>query len=247
MIETPIEIKTPGGVSDGLLYQPEAQGKWPGVIFLTDIVGIRASQQQEARQLCEAGFVVLMPNIFFRTGRPPVFAQPFDPKTEYTMKRLPELRASLPPAAMESDGSAYADFLAKQPAVGSRLFGIVGFCFAGAMALRTAAARPDKIGAAASFHGGGLFSDAPDSPYTVLPRVKAQLYFGHAVEDRSMTREAIEKLEAALAAWGGKFESETYEGCLHGWTTLDSPVYNAEGAARAFQKLTALFRGALVA
>jgi carboxymethylenebutenolidase len=111
--------------------------------------------------------------------------------------------------------------------------------------LRIAARRPEKIAAAASFHGGGLFTDAPTSPHLVLPRVKAQLYFGHAVEDRSMPKESIEKFEQALAAWGGKYESETYDGAYHSWTTLDSPVYNKAQAERAFGKLTALFDATL--
>ncbi|HTV57789.1 MAG TPA: dienelactone hydrolase family protein [Verrucomicrobiae bacterium] len=245
MIETPVEIKTPDGVAGGFLYQPAPRGKWPGVIHLTDIFGVRPAQQRMAGQLCEAGYVVLMPNIFYRTGLPPIFDRPYDPKDEYIIKRIGELRASLPPDAMTRDASAYVDFLAQQPAVAGAKFGAVGYCFAGAMALRITAAFPEKIGAAASFHGGGLFTGAPDSPHTVLPRVKARLYFGHAVDDRSMSAEAIAKFEAALAAWGGKYESETYSGCLHGWTTLDSAVYNPEGAARAFSKLTALFSAAL--
>ncbi|HUO36300.1 MAG TPA: dienelactone hydrolase family protein, partial [Candidatus Acidoferrum sp.] len=119
------------------------------------------------------------------------------------------------------------------------------YCFAGAMALRIAAELPDKIGAVASFHGGGLYTNAADSPHTVLPRVKAQLYFGHAIEDRSMPKEAIEKFEQALAAWGGRFESETYDGAYHGWTTLDSSVYNKPQAERAFTKFATMFKSAL--
>jgi carboxymethylenebutenolidase len=245
MVEKPIEIRTPDGIADGFIFQPQDKGKWPGVMHLTDIGGIRPSQHQEARQLCEVGYVVLMPNIFYRTGRPPVFEHPFDPKSEYTVKRLGELRASLPPAAIERDATAYVDFLSMQESVLNAKLGAVGYCFAGAIALRLAAARADRIAAMASFHGGGLYTDAPDSPHTVLPRVKAQLYFGHAVEDRSMPKEAIVKFEQALKAWGGKYESETYAGCYHSWTTPDSPVYNADGAARAFGKLTALFAAAL--
>lgn len=241
MIEKPIEIKTPDGVADGFIFQPEEKGKWPGVMHLTDIGGIRPSQHQMARQLCEVGYVVLMPNIFYRFGRPPLIDLPVNMGSEKTMKRFGELRATLPLAAVERDATPYVDFLAKQEAVLDGKQGVVGYCFAGAMAMRFAAARPDKIAAMASYHGGGLCTDAPDSPHTVLPRVKAQLYFGHAIEDRSMPSEAIKKFEGALKAWGGKFESETYAGCHHGWTVSDSPVYSAEGAALAFTKLTALF------
>jgi carboxymethylenebutenolidase len=119
--------------------------------------------------------------------------------------------------------------------------GVVGFCFAGGVALRIAAARPDRIAAAASFHGGGLATDAPTSPHLLLPRIQARLYFGHATQDRGMPAAAIEKLDRALDAWGGRYESKVYEGAFHGWTVPDSPVYNQPQAERAFQKLTELF------
>ena len=107
--------------------------------------------------------------------------------------------------------------------------------------MRMAAARPEQIAAAASFHGGRLYTDASTSPHLWLPRIKARLYFGHAVNDKSMPQEAIEKLNEALKAWGGRFESEIYEGAYHSWTTLDSPVYNKPQAERAFAKLKELF------
>ena len=119
-------------------------------------------------------------------------------------------------------------------------FGVVGFCFSGGMALRTAAARPDKIAAVASFHGGGLYTEAPTSPHLLLPRIKAELYFGHAVEDRSMPDEAIEKFEQALRAWGGTLRERGLRGRHHGWTVPDSPVYNQPQAEKAFEKLTGL-------
>jgi carboxymethylenebutenolidase len=102
--------------------------------------------------------------------------------------------------------------------------------------------RPDKIAAAASFHGGGLATEAPNSPHFILTSlVKARLYFGHATNARSMPAEAIERLTHALAAWGGEYESEVYEGAYHAWTVPDSPVYNQPQAERAFEKLTQLF------
>jgi len=119
--------------------------------------------------------------------------------------------------------------------------GVVGYCATGSMAIRIAAARPDRIAAAASFHGGRLFTEAPTSPHLVLPGIKAALYFGHAIQDRSMPDEAIEKLTRALESWGGRYESEVYEGAYHSWTVPDSPVYNQSQAERAFQKLTDLF------
>jgi carboxymethylenebutenolidase len=162
------------------------------------------------------------------------------------MKRMGELRAGLPPAAMELDGVAYVEFLSEQPGVENGPVGVVGYCFAGPMALRMAAAMPGKVAAVASFHGAGLYTEDPSSPHKELPRItSARLYFGHAVEDRSMPKEAIEKFDKTLAAWGGKYESETYQGAYHSWTTLDSPVYNKPQAERAFEKLVKLFGAAL--
>src|SRR5262249_6246103 len=112
-------------------------------------------------------------------------------------------------------------------------------------ALRTAAAVPQKIAAAASFHGGGLYTEAADSPHKVLPEVKAKLYFGHAVEDRGMPAEAIQKFERALAAWGGAYVSETYQGAHHGWTVPGGHAYNEPQAERGYAKLRELFDGEL--
>ncbi len=123
--------------------------------------------------------------------------------------------------------------------------GVVGYCFTGKMAMHAAAACPDTIAAVASFHGGGLFNDGPTSPHLTLPRIKARLYFAHATNDRSMPEEAIAKLEQALASWGGKYESETYKGAHHSWTSSDSPVYNPPQAERAFHKLLELLRTTL--
>lgn len=138
------------------------------------------------------------------------------------------------------------DVLVRHDAVlpGSR-FGVVGYCYTGAFALRVAAACPGRIAAAASFHGGSLVTDSSTSPHLLLPRIHAQLYFGHAVNDRSMPEEAIRTLDAALEKWGGKYRSETYEGAYHSWTASDSPLYNAPQAERAFSKLTELLAATL--
>jgi carboxymethylenebutenolidase len=241
MIEEKVEIRTADGVVDGLLYRHEGGSRKPGVIHLTDIGGIRSSQKAMASRLAAAGYTVLMPNLFYRFGKPPVidFAAGFE--NEEVKKRLAELRAPLTPEALESDAGAYVDYLAGHDGVSPGGMGVVGYCFAGGVALRTAAARPDRVLAAASFHGGGLCTDAPTSPHLLLPRIKARLYFGHAIEDRGMPPEAIEHLDQALAAWGGRYESEVYDGARHGWTVPDSPVFNGPQAERAFAKLTELF------
>jgi carboxymethylenebutenolidase len=241
VIEEKIEIRTSDGISDGFLYRPDDKGRHPGVIHLTDIAGIRPSQEDMARRLAGEGYAVLVPNVFYRTGKPPVFDFPRKFGDEQTMKRVAELSAPLTPDAMARDASAYVDFLAAHDFVSKGGMGVVGYCLTGKMALYAAKARPDKIAAAASFHGAGLATDAADSPHLALPAIQSALYFGHATNDRSMPAEAIERLDRALAAWGGQYESEVYEGASHSWTVPDSPVYNQPQAERAFGKLTQLF------
>jgi carboxymethylenebutenolidase len=245
MIEEGILIHTADGTSDGFLYRAEDGRRLPGVLHLTDIGGIRPANRDMARRLAEEGYAVLLPNVFYRTGRPPLFDFPRNMEEERTRKRFAELTSPLTPEAIERDAQAYVDFLAGHAAVRPGALGVVGYCFTGGMALRTAATRPDRIQAAASFHGGGLATDAPTSPHLVLPRVSARLYFGHAFEDRSMPAAAIEKLDQALAAWGGRYESEVYEGARHGWTVSDSAAYHPEQAERAFGKLRELLAATL--
>jgi carboxymethylenebutenolidase len=245
MIEEAIEIRTADGTADGFLYRAEGERRLPGVIHLTDIGGIRPSHREMARRLAEKGYAVLMPNVFYRTTKPPVIDVTIGLGDARTMKRFAELRAPLTPEAVEHDATAYVNFLAGSAAANAGPIGVVGYCFTGAMAMRTAAAMPGKVAAVASFHGGGLYTDEPASPHLVLPRIKARLYFGHATKDRSMPDEAIERFDRALAAWGGKYESEVYEGAFHGWTVPDAPIYNQAQADRAFEKLTDLFAATL--
>jgi carboxymethylenebutenolidase len=243
--EQPLEIHTPDGVTDAFLYHPAGPGPWPGVLELTDIGGIRATTQDMARRVVALGYAVLLPNVFYRTAKPPVFDGSFRSSDERRTQRVAELSAPLTPEAMERDASAYVDFLAVQPSVRPGPMAVVGYCFTGAMAMRAAAARPDRIAAAASFHGARLVTDAPTSPHLLLPRIQARLYFAHATQDRGMPAEAIANLDRALAGWGGKYASEIYDGALHSWTVPDSPVYNQPQAERAFQNLQQLFAESL--
>ena len=245
MIEEEIEIPMHDGTADAVLYREEDVPHRPGVLHLTDIGGIRPANRGMARRLAAEGYTVLLPNVFYRTGRPPLFDFPRRMGDERTMKRFAELMGPLTPEAMERDAGDYVDFLAAQGSVSKGPMGVVGYCFTGAMALRAAAVRPGKIVAAASFHGGALYTDAPASPHRVLPRIKARLYFGHAVNDHSMPAAAIQKLNQALEAWGGRYESEVYEGSQHGWTVPDGQVFNQPQAERAFQKLRGLLADTL--
>jgi carboxymethylenebutenolidase len=244
LTEQTVTVPTPDGAAEGTLFIPDSHGR-PGILYLTDIVGIRPANLGMARRLAEQGYAVLVPNLFYRTSKLPVFDFPLTFGDERTTKRLGELSGPLTPEAMECDASAYVDFLATSEGVGPGPMGVVGFCFSGSMAMRAAAARPERIAAAASFHGGRLFTDQPTSPHRELPRIKARLYFGHAVDDKSMPAESIAKFEDALKAWGGRYQSETYEGALHGWTVPGGHAYNHVQAERAFEMLVELFNAVL--
>jgi carboxymethylenebutenolidase len=254
VIQEAIEIQMPGGLSDAILCRPDENQRWPGVIHLSDVGGIRSAQIEMVRKLAAAGYAVLMPNLFYRTARPPVLGpRPTLPpgasmeeirklgSSEAMTKRIAEVTSPLTPEAIESDASSYVDFLLGLECVRhDHPLGVVGYCYSGAVAMRFAAARANRIAACASFHGGGLYLDSPASPHLLLPRIKARLYFGHAVKDPFMSAEAIQKLDEALASWGGEYASEVYEGAYHSWTAPDSPIYNPLQAERAFEKLTDL-------
>lgn len=245
MISQQVEIPTPAGTVDALLVRPDTRKTLPGVIQLTDGLGFRQAHADLSTRIAERGYVVLTPNIYYRTTRPPAFDFDADFTSERTMNRFRELTGPLTPDAMAADGSAYVDFLSAQHRVSRGPMGVVGFCFAGQIALRVAAARPDRVTAAASFHGGNLVTDTERSPHLVLPLVKARLYFGHAVSDRSMPADAVEKLEAALRSWGGTYQSETYDGALHGWMIAGGKAYHPEHAERGFVKLMELLDNTL--
>ncbi len=250
VVEEPIEVRTLEGAVDGFLFRPEEGCCWPGVLHLTDIGGLRPAHFDIARRLAAKGYTVLLPNVFYRTGRPPLFdfvpRYPASKGDARTMMRFAELAGPLTPDAMERDAADYLRFLESCDSVSNGPMGVFGYSFTGSMAMRTAAVRSDLIAAAALFHVGGLYNDAAMSPHRLLPRIKARLYFAHAVQDRSMPAEAIENLNRALALWGGVYESEIYEGAYHSWTVRDSPLYNHDQAERAFEKLAALFGETLI-
>jgi len=242
MIEEKVEI--PGLGAEALLLRPDGAGEFPGVLFFTDIWGIRPGNIGMAKRLAEKGFAVLMPNVIHRYGPiQPQGLETDDPQEN--KKRLGELFQALTPQQMVSDGAAYVDFLQAQKGVKPGKIGAVGYCFTGQMAVRIAASQPDQIAAAVSFHGGFLVTDKPDSPHRILSPITARLYFGHAVEDSSATPEHVAALEQALRDWHGAFQSEVYEGALHGWTVPGRAVYNELQAERAFEKLVELFDATL--
>jgi len=241
VIEKKFEIATADGVTDAILYAP-GEGPYPGLLFYTDIFGVRPANQQMARRMAERGYAVLMPNVFYRYGKPPFADASFKWGEPASMKIINGLFASLAGAMMERDAPVYVEALLNRPEVSEGKIGVVGYCFTGAMALRTAAVCADQVAAAASFHGGHLVTDVPDSPHSRIPGVKGELYFGHAVEDPLMPPDAIEKLNDTLKAWDGRYQSEIYEGARHGWTVPGGDVYNEKQAERHYQKLFDLLK-----
>jgi len=241
VIEKKFEIATADGTTDAILYAP-GEGQYPGLLFYTDIFGVRPANQGMAQRIAGQGYVVLMPNVFYRYGKPPFADASFKWGEPDSMKIINGLFASLGGAMMEQDAPVYVEALVNRPEVSEGKIAAVGYCFTGAMALRTAAVSADSIAAAASFHGGLLVTDAPDSPHSRIPGVKGELYFGHAVEDPLMPPDAIEKLNDTLKAWGGRYQSEVYEGARHGWTVPGRDIYNPTQAERHYRKLFDLLK-----
>lgn len=245
MFEKNVDAKTPDGVADCEFYAPDESGQWPGIVYYPDVLGTRPSARDAVRRLVGEGFAVLLPNFYYRVSKVPVFS--FAPAfgEEKTMARLGELRPTQTPDLVARDVGPYVETLKAQPQVKKGKIGTVGYCMTGSFAMRTAAAMPDDVAIAISFHGSRLYSDEPDSPHKVLPMIKAKLYFGFAVDDKTMPDEAVEKFKEALNAAGNDWESEVYEGAKHGWCMTDHPVHNPAQAERAWKKMVALFKAAL--
>ena len=241
MIEQKITIKAADGSAEAIVYSPGG-GKFPALLFYTDLFGVRPASQGMAQRVAAAGYTVMMPNVFYRYGKLPLLDFEFQMGEERSMKALGALFGALTGANMEADAPHYVDALLGRDDVRGGKVAVVGYCFTGAMALRTAAVEPDKVAAAASFHGGRLVTEDDDSPHTRIPKVKGELYFGHAIEDQSATPAQIAKLDNTLKGWGGQFQSEMYEGARHGWTVPGRDVYDEKQAERHYEKLFGLMK-----
>jgi carboxymethylenebutenolidase len=241
MIEYKPTIEAAEGSAESFVYTP-GDGPHPGLLFYTDLFGIRPANQAMAQRIAEAGYTVMMPNVFYRYGNLPLLDFEFQMGEERSMKVIPALFGSLTSAAMEKDAPYYVEALLNRNDVSGDKIAVVGYCFTGAMALRTAAVEPDKIAAAASFHGGRLVTEDEDSPHTRVGQVKGELYFAHAVEDQSATPDQIARLDETLKGWGGTFQSEMYDGARHGWTVPGRDVYDEKQAERHYEKLFDLMK-----
>ena len=245
MESTTVEVRTPDGIADAYLTRPDGDGDLPGVLFVVDAYGLRPRIEEMADRVADQGYVVLAPNVFYRGGRAPVVPMPdhTDPDSHREfMSAVRPLMNELTPEVTARDSAAYLDFLSAR-ATGP--VGITGYCMGGRYGWRVAAAHPNRVGALGSFHGGGFVTDAPDSPHRSADRLEAELYFGHADQDPSMTPEQIGVLEQALDSAGVTYRSEVYEGALHGYTMSDTAVYNEAAAERHFRELFALLQRTL--
>ena len=240
-----VEVSTPDGTADCHFVHP-ASGAHPGVLIWPDALGLRPAFEQMGRRLAESGYAVLVVNPYYRTERAPVLPEGASFRDEATRKKIFPLMRSLTPETNVRDARAFVGFLDTQDAVaGDRKMGTTGYCMGGSMTMRTAAALPDRIGAGASFHGGRLVTDAPDSPHLLVDKMRAHYLFAIAENDDQKDPKAKTTLREAFAAAELAAEIEVYAGTLHGWCPPDSAVYNEAQAERAWRRLLALFETTL--
>jgi carboxymethylenebutenolidase len=253
VVETDVEVKTQDGTCDAALIHP-AGGTYPGVIIWPDAFGLRPAMRDMAKRLAADGYTVLVPNPYYRvTKAPGVKMEGFSFQNADSMAELRKLMGGIGAAgAAERDAAAYVAFLDSHPSVNKgRKIGVQGYCMGGPLTFRTAAAVPDRIGAAGSFHGGGLVTQAPDSPHTMIPKMKARLYVAVAANDDQRQPDAKDVLKKAFADAKVPAEVEVYPS-LHGWCVPDmpaeqgKPIYNKADAEKAWTKLVALYKQALV-
>ncbi len=240
--ETDLDVTTPDGVADCYFVHPSS-GTHPGVLIWPDAFGLRPAKKQMGRRLAESGYSVLVVNQYYRSQRAPIVSS-----TDFAAERatLMPLMGSLNADTQTMDAMAFISFLDTQPAVdSSRKMGTMGYCMGGPFTMRTAAAVPDRVGAAASFHGGQLVTNAPDSPHLLVPKMKAHYLFAIAANDDQNQPEAKDVLRDAFAQAGLPAEIEVYTGAMHGWCPPDSTVYHEAQAERAWSRLLALFEVAL--
>lgn len=243
--ESYVSVKTPDGNADCYFVHP-TNGKHPAVILWPDILGLRPAFELMGKRLAQCGYTVLVVNPFYRNQKAPVVGEGASYEDEATRTAVTALAKTLSPTTHMIDANALVAFLDKHPAVNTRKkIGTMGYCMSGAIAFRTAATIPKRIGAVASFHGGGLVNDTPDSPHLLIPKTKAQFLIAIAQNDDQRDLEAKNVLRRSFVDAKVKAEVEVYEGALHGWCPLDSRVYHQILAERAWNRLLALFETTL--
>jgi carboxymethylenebutenolidase len=240
-----VDVKTPDGVADAYFVHP-AKGRFPGVLIWPDIFGLRPTFKEMATRLAESGYAVLVINPFYRTKKAPTAPDHPDFNDPATRQSLMTLAGSLTPETAVTDAKAFVAFLDSQPSVDKkRKMGTTGYCMGGPFVFRAAATLPDRIGAGATFHGGGLVTDKPDSPHLLIPMMKAHFLIAIAENDDMKQPEAKDVLRDSFAKAHLPAEIEVYAGALHGWCPPDSHVYNHDQAEKAWSRLLAQFGNSL--
>jgi carboxymethylenebutenolidase len=240
-----LDIKTRDGVCPSYVYRPAAGAPWPAVLVYMDGLAIRPAMLELGERLSTYGYFVLLPDLYYRAGP----YEPMDPKAIFSdpEKRkvlFEKFLSTATPANIMSDTRAFLDFIATQPDVRPGRIGTTGYCMGGLMSLTAAGTYPERIAATASYHGGRLATDAPDSPHLLAPKIRSRVYIAGAIQDESFPDDMKARLDRALSAAGVDYRIETYS-ARHGWVFRDTPVYDADAAERHWRSLTALFDATL--
>lgn len=241
---TTLDIPTQDGTADAYLALPDDGAPHPAVLLYMDAFGLRPHLKSMADRLAEAGYAVLVPNVFYRAGRAPLvelpeFINPAE-RPELIQQLGPAARTLTPEGAMR-DAAVYLDWLAASPLTADGPVGVTGYCMGAGLALHTAGTHPDRVAAMAGFHGAYLATDAPDSPHLLAEHITAELYFGHADQDSTNPADQIARLDKALSTAGVRHRAEVYEGAHHGFTQADTAMYGAEATDRHWTALLDLF------
>jgi len=245
MARIDVQVPAPDGQSNGTLHVPDGDGSWPGVVVFPDAGGARETMREVGDRLAEMGYVALVPDIYYRAGE----WAPFDMATAFSDEseraRMFGMIGELTNDRIIADSGAYADFLLARPEVSGSAIGTTGYCLGGRMSLLAAGGLGDKIGAAASFHGGRLaVADDPNSPHLAADRIAATVYVAGAVEDGSFTAEQAELLDRALSDSGVDHIVEFYP-AHHGFAMADNATYDADATARHWEALGRLYGSSL--
>ena len=238
-------IKTPDGVCDALFVHP-IEEKSPAVLMWPDILSLRPAFRLMATRLAESGYAVLCVNPYFRNSKAPVVAVGESFQDESTRTKVMPMYRNLSSETHTRDAKAFLAWLDEQDSVDSkRQMGTMGYCMGGPIVMRTAAAVPSRIGAACSYHGGGLVTDKEDSPHLLIPNMNANFLIAIAENDHEREPETKTVLRDTFNKYSLEAEIEVYEGAMHGWCVLDSRVYNQEAAEKAWSRTLNLFNRSL--
>ncbi len=240
-----VEIKTPDGTADAYFVHPTS-GKHPAVLVWPDIFGLRPAFKQMGDRLAESGYSVLVINPFYRTKKAPTAPEHPDFNDPPTRQMLMGLAGSLTPDTQVTDAKAFVPWLDAQKEVDThKKMATTGYCMGGPFVMRTAATFPNRVGAGATFHGGGLVTDKPDSPHLLIPKMKAHFLIAIAENDDKREPNAQPTLREAFAKAKLPAEVEVYTGTMHGWCPPDAQVYNHDQAEKAWSRMLALFKTSL--